>query len=257
MRQHGVDMWVMPMREYNEDPVFTVDRVARRRSPRGVARSTSSSTSARRQAARRARLRRAHRTRRRLAGRTLRGPPLDEGGRRRRGGAAVRRSSGATSSGRCCRTSSRSASRQGDRHRPLDASSLSPTGSRAASCQGMSAALGETWTARVQERRGAAARLRRLAPARGGGLLRAPAAAGLVADRRRCTRRAPSRPASPAPATWCGGGASASTISGSAPGSSRRSTCSEGRERRAARRGPGDRARATCCTATSASPRSG
>ena len=23
MRKHGVDMWVVPMREYNEDPVFT------------------------------------------------------------------------------------------------------------------------------------------------------------------------------------------------------------------------------------------
>ncbi|HUF51384.1 MAG TPA: hypothetical protein VMN60_11145, partial [Longimicrobiales bacterium] len=22
MREHGVDMWIMPMREYNEDPVF-------------------------------------------------------------------------------------------------------------------------------------------------------------------------------------------------------------------------------------------
>ena len=23
MRKHGIDMWVVPMREYNEDPVFT------------------------------------------------------------------------------------------------------------------------------------------------------------------------------------------------------------------------------------------
>src|SRR6476646_2995418 len=23
MKQHGIDMWVVPMREYNEDPVFT------------------------------------------------------------------------------------------------------------------------------------------------------------------------------------------------------------------------------------------
>ena len=23
MRQHGVDMWIIPMREYNEDPVFS------------------------------------------------------------------------------------------------------------------------------------------------------------------------------------------------------------------------------------------
>ena len=35
MRKHGVDMWVVPMREYNEDPVFSVDHVARdvRRAP--------------------------------------------------------------------------------------------------------------------------------------------------------------------------------------------------------------------------------
>ena len=29
MRKHGIDLWVVPMREYNEDPVFTVHRRAR------------------------------------------------------------------------------------------------------------------------------------------------------------------------------------------------------------------------------------
>ena len=27
MRKHGIDMWVVPMREYNEDPVFTSHRL--------------------------------------------------------------------------------------------------------------------------------------------------------------------------------------------------------------------------------------
>ena len=29
MRKHGIDMWVVPMREYNEDPVFTRDDLSR------------------------------------------------------------------------------------------------------------------------------------------------------------------------------------------------------------------------------------
>ena len=29
MRKHGIDLWVVPMREYNEDPVFSVDHRAR------------------------------------------------------------------------------------------------------------------------------------------------------------------------------------------------------------------------------------
>jgi hypothetical protein len=28
MQKYGVEMWIVPMREYNEDPVFLVDRVA-------------------------------------------------------------------------------------------------------------------------------------------------------------------------------------------------------------------------------------
>ena len=49
MRAHGVDMWVVTMREYNEDPVFR-GSCRRRPSPRGGAPSTSSSTAARRRA---------------------------------------------------------------------------------------------------------------------------------------------------------------------------------------------------------------
>ena len=47
MRAHGVDMWVVTMREYNEDPVFRGAGVGHALLRRGAVPSTSSSTAAR------------------------------------------------------------------------------------------------------------------------------------------------------------------------------------------------------------------
>ena len=79
MRKHGIDLWVVPMREYNEDPVFSsitapetfaarrrtiyvfFDKCAAAKAPVG------------------GRVHRAHRARRHVAGRRVRRAHLDEG----------------------------------------------------------------------------------------------------------------------------------------------------------------------------------
>ena len=99
MRKHGIDMWVVPMREYNEDPVFSSitapDTFAARRRTIYVFFDKCAAARTRRHPE----LRRTHRARRHVAGRRVRRAPLRRGRRRRRW-AAARPSSGATSSGR-------------------------------------------------------------------------------------------------------------------------------------------------------------
>ena len=192
MRTHGIDMWVVSMREYNEDPVFTPSS---RPTPsrRVAAPSTCSSTTARPPGSRRRRVvRRADRARRHVAGRRLRGAARHRGRRRRRrprpAGRAVGRRPVAGAQG-----GDRGAQAQGHRHQPLDASSRSPTACRAASSQGMSAALGAHLDVALQGRRGAAARAHRRAAARRRGVLREDDRARLGDDRRRCSRRRRSR----------------------------------------------------------------
>ena len=100
MRKHGIDMWVVPMREYNEDPVFAAivapDTFAARRRTIYVFFDTCAASGQPAAAACVA----AHRPGRHLAGRGLRGAPRDHAGR---GASAVasRPSCGATTSGRC------------------------------------------------------------------------------------------------------------------------------------------------------------
>ena len=114
MRKYGVDMWVVPMREYNEDPVFSLDRLADdlRRAPphhllffdsrraRGDGASSGSRSAARRRAA--------------CSRRCARTKPVA-------GAAGVggtrRPSCGATSSGRCSRRRSRSGTPRSIAHR--------------------------------------------------------------------------------------------------------------------------------------------
>src|SRR5881394_322740 len=86
MRAHGVDMWVVPMREYNEDPIFPAvaspETFAARR--RTIYVFFDSCAAARV-------VRRAHRARRHVSGRRVPGEALDEaGGRQRRAGRAGR-----------------------------------------------------------------------------------------------------------------------------------------------------------------------
>ena len=105
MRKHGIDMWVVPMREYNEDPVFSSitapETFAARRRTIYVFFDKCAAAGT---ADRRPRVRRAHRARRHVAGRRLRGAR----DRRRRppatSAAGRRPSCGATSSGRCSRS---------------------------------------------------------------------------------------------------------------------------------------------------------
>ena len=83
MRKHGIDLWVVPMREYNEDPVFSSltsaeTFFARRRTiyvffDKCAAAGTPVSSE----------LHRAHRARRILAGRRVRRADVDQGDRRR------------------------------------------------------------------------------------------------------------------------------------------------------------------------------
>ena len=81
MRKHGIDMWVVPMREYNEDPGLLRDhraRDVRRAAPddlrllRQVRRGRDSAG---------ARVRRAHRARRHVAGWRVRRAPSTQGRR--------------------------------------------------------------------------------------------------------------------------------------------------------------------------------
>ena len=101
MRKHGIDLWVVPMREYNEDPVFSVDR--RARDVRGAA---AHDLRVLRQVRGRghagaAVVHRADRARRHVAGRRVRGAHARTQAGRRPPSAAARPSSGATSSGSC------------------------------------------------------------------------------------------------------------------------------------------------------------
>ena len=102
MRKHGVDMWVVPMREYNEDPVFSSTGVAddvRRAAPHDLRLLRQVRGDAARR--RRRRVRRADRAGRHVPGRRLRGARGPRSPRPAAVGAAARPSCGATSSGRC------------------------------------------------------------------------------------------------------------------------------------------------------------
>ena len=104
MRKHGIDMWVVSMREYNEDPVFSSivapETFAARR--RTIYVFFDSAPPPAQPAA--APCVRAHRARRHVAGRRLRGAAAAERSRRPATSAAASRPScGATSSGRCSR----------------------------------------------------------------------------------------------------------------------------------------------------------
>ena len=101
MRKHGIDLWVVPMREYNEDPVFTAITAPETFAARRRTIYVFFDKCARHGAPPAAGVRRTHRARRHVAGRRVRGAALDEGRRRRTSAAASRPSSGATSSGRC------------------------------------------------------------------------------------------------------------------------------------------------------------
>ena len=147
MRKHGVDMWVVPMREYNEDPVFssiTAPKTfaARRRTiyvffDKCAAAGTPPSRG----------VRRADRARRHVAGRRVRRAHVDEERRRPRSAAAQAELWGdeqwqaAQGGGRGAQAEGRSPSIARRR-------SPSATACRAASCKGMSEALGPAWTSR-------------------------------------------------------------------------------------------------------------
>ena len=101
MRKHGIDIWVVPMREYNEDPVFSAITApetfaARRRTiyvffDKCAAAGTAPAR----------RVRRADRARRHVAGRRVRGAHAPTKAVAECRSAAGRPSSGATSSGSC------------------------------------------------------------------------------------------------------------------------------------------------------------
>ena len=132
MRKHGVDMWVVPMREYNEDPVFSAITspetfAARRRTIYVFFDKCAAAGHARAPACvERIALGGTSQGGVFEARRSMRQPPATSA-------VASRRSSGATSSGRRSRRSSRSASRasSASTDRP---SSRSRTGCRAVSC---------------------------------------------------------------------------------------------------------------------------
>ena len=77
MRKHGIDLWVVPMREYNEDPVFTSivapeTFAARRRTIYVFFDKCAAAGTAPARV-----VRRAHRARRHVAGRRVRSAALD------------------------------------------------------------------------------------------------------------------------------------------------------------------------------------
>ncbi len=179
-----------------------------RRSPRGAARSTCSSTSAPRRA-RRPRPRASSASRsaaRRRAASSRRGAP-----RRRRPG-DVGRGRQAELWGdeqwQALVARRRGAQARGDRHRPLDGVRLlrRPLERRA---RGHEPRARREVDVAVPERRGAAARAHRRAPAGGGGRSTAACRSWCGRCRRRCSPSAPSRRARRGRATSCGGGGSA------------------------------------------------
>ena len=131
MRKHGIDMWIVPMREYNEDPVFSAvtspETFAARRRTIYVFFDTCAAAGTPPSADVRAE----DRARRHVPGRRLRRTALHQGSRRT-SGAASRPSSGATNSGRRSRRwwSSANPGSSGSIDRR---SSRSPTACRAAS----------------------------------------------------------------------------------------------------------------------------
>ena len=134
MRKHGIDLWVVPMREYNEDPVFSAvtspETFAARRRTIYVFFDTCAAAGT---AAVRC-VRPADCARRHVAGRRLRRAALDQGrgGKRRTraAGRALGRRAMAGAQGRDRRAQARASS--GSIDRP---SSRSPTACRAASCR--------------------------------------------------------------------------------------------------------------------------
>ena len=100
MRKHGIDFWVVPMREYNEDPVFSSitapETFAARRRTIYVFFDKCAAAGARAVGS----LRRAHRAGRHVAGRAVRCADVGEGASPTRS-TDGRPSCGATSSG-CC-----------------------------------------------------------------------------------------------------------------------------------------------------------
>ncbi len=209
MRKHGIDMWVVSMREYNEDPVFSRDR--RPRDLRGAAPHDL-------RVLRHLRRRRPGRRRRRACSASRSAAPPRAGSSTRgahhgRADSNVGRGQQAELWGddqwQALKAVHRGAQPQGHRHQPLDRVRLlrRAVERRAA---GHERAARREMDGPLQGRRGPAARAHRRAPARRRGVLHEDAGAGVVDDRRRCSRPRRSRPARPAPATWCGGGGSAS-----------------------------------------------
>ena len=169
MRKHGIDMWVVPMREYNEDPVFSSITApetffARRRTIYVFFDKCAAAG-----AAVAAGVRRAHRARRHVAGRRLRRAHVDEGGHRRR-----RRTSGRALGRRAvdgAQAGDRGAEAEGHRHRPLDDVRVQrrPVERRAA---GHERRARRRVDVEVQGCREAAARAHRVEAARGRSVLR-------------------------------------------------------------------------------------
>ena len=117
MRKHGVDMWVVPMREYNEDPVFDALTAPETFAARRRTIYVFFDTCARRPAG--AIVPAAHRARRHVAGRRLRSPEIDAGGLREHrarsaSGAVGRRAVAGAEGGH------RGAQAKGHRHQPVD-----------------------------------------------------------------------------------------------------------------------------------------
>ena len=226
MRTRGIDFWVVPMREYNEDPVFSSITAPETFCARGAGRSTSSSTSAR--------------------------PPA----RRRQRPCVERIALGGTSQGGVFQTRSVDESRS--RRRParrqaelwgdeqwlllkqvVEERKPKVIGDRPLEdvrVQRRSVerrAAGHERSARRRRGRRSSSDAERLPleliasrlPGRGS-VLREDDRARLADDARRCSRTRSSCPARRARAIWCGGGVSAPTIRASAPGSSRACTFS-------------------------------
>ena len=212
MRKHGIDMWVVPMREYAEDPVFSAITApetfaARRRTiyvffdtcaaagrpPAATACSGSRSAARRRAASSR------------------------HGARRRQAAGNIGRGQQAELWGDEQWQALKSViEERNPRVIGINRSTVFAfsDGLSSGELQGMSAALGEKWTARFKNAEGAAARAHRVAPARRGGVLPADAGAGLVHDPDDVLVGGDQAGRRRGPAIWCGGGASASTTYG-------------------------------------------
>ena len=223
MRKHGIDMWVVPMREYNEDPVFSSitapETFAARRRTIYVFFDKCAAAGA--PATRR--VRRAHRARRHVARRRVRCAHVDEGGgrrgRRTAGRALGRRAVDGAEAGR------RRAEAESDRHRSIDDVRVHRRAVERRTA-GNERGARTNLDGEVPGRRTAAARAHRVAAAGRGSVLREDDRARLADDADDVLRQGDRARNDAHQRSRVVVAAARPTIRGSAPGSSRASRCS-------------------------------